>query len=241
MNLVKVIIYDNNGPCDTTKDSLHGCPVDLVEIENDPSIIDKEVMNGDHKIVVLTDNRNSFNSVDDFKTLVRLASNGCVASPVFVTNGCREPFHPSVLRITEKELTFKLSWNPSPPSGTEPYKTRCLMGCCQAFTKEWFSRTGGFMAVCEPDSRDILLSLKTNAMGGSCMVAPMSRVTRMFGGEPRGKKSEKEHLKIAFLCLSHNDLQEFVKRLITPEDIDKIVSREEIGEWMRMRIEHGVT
>ena len=120
MKNVKIIIYDNDGDSDMSSESLRGVSADIVLVENNPQIIDNEMLRGDHKIIILTDNRNSFSSIDCITTLVRSVTEKSISCPVFTTTGCKEEFHPSILDISGKDKPFRLSWNHSPTSGKEP-------------------------------------------------------------------------------------------------------------------------
>ena len=238
-NKVKIIIYENDGCGETTSNSLAGITADIVRLENKPENISEEILDGDHKFIILTDNRNTFDP-ECVINLIRTVSDDGISCPVFKTSGCREEFHPSILDIHGKEQPFRLSWNHSPDKGEEPRSVRCAMGCCQAFTKEWFSKIGGFIGVSEPDNRDIFLSLISEAMGGSCVVVPRAKITRRFGAPVRSRLMGKEMLKMAFSCLSQEDLQKFLNKYTSQPIIEGMVLPEEIGKWMRFNMERRI-
>ena len=238
--MLKIIIYDNDGDTDRTLDSLGGTGATTVVVENSPDAIDKEAMEGDHRIVLVTDNRNTF-SLDCITQLARAAKeDGVVACPVFMVAGCREEFHPSVLDVIGKEQPFSLSWDPRPAQGDGIRETRCAMGCCTAMTRAWFSRAGGLMGIREPDNRDILMSLATRAMGGRVVVVPTSKVVRRFGGPTRRRGMGVEMLKMAHVCLPHNELQAFLTRWTTVQWLKDNVDGDEMRGWLKTRMERGI-
>lgn len=235
MKNLKIIIYDNDGDSDMTSSSLIGVSADIIMVDNNPKNIDNETMNGDHKIIILTDNRNSFHNQDCVTTLVRSVSDNSISCPVFTTAGCKEVFHPSVLDISGKDKPFRLSWNHSPAIGEDPREIGCAMGCCLAFKKEWISKIGGIIGVREPDNRDILISLLTKRYGGKCMSIPKSVVNRRFGGPSRPRDMGKEMLKMAFSCLSHYEFQGFLSRYVSKIKIEEMATEEELREWLEIR------